>query len=143
MNRTSQNTLITIGKLSAKTGVNIETVRYYEKIGLIPKPSRSEGGNRLYNMEQVKRLAFVKRCRELGFPLDTIREFLRLVVGQNFTCAEIADISQHHLKNIRTMIKDLKKIEAHLKDMLSQCNKDKTPDCAFIEILFKENIVKN
>lgn len=139
MNRTSQNTLITIGKLSAKTGVNIETVRYYEKIGLIPKPSRSEGGNRLYNMEQVKRLAFIKRCRELGFPLDTVRGFLKLVDEKNYTCAEIADISQHHLEDIRTKIRDLRKMESHMKDMLSQCNKDKTPDCAFIEILFKEN----
>src|SRR3990167_10088634 len=130
MNKASQNTLITIGKLSEKTGVNIETVRYYEKIGLITKPYRSEGGNRLYNMEQAKRLAFIKRCRELGFPLDTIREFLKLVDEKNFTCAEIADISQHHLEDIRAKIRDLKKIESHIKDMLSQCNKDKTPDCA-------------
>jgi len=136
MNKASQKALITIGKLSEKTGVNIETVRYYEKIGLIPKPSRSEGGNRLYNMEQAKRLAFIKRCRELGFPLDTVREFLKLVDEKNYTCAEIADISQRHLEDIRAKIRDLKKIESHMKDMLSQCNKDKTPDCAFIEILF-------
>lgn len=136
MNRALQKTLITIGKLSEKTGVNIETVRYYEKIGLIPKPSRSEGGNRLYNMEQAKRLAFIKRCRELGFPLDTIREFLKLVDEKHYTCAEIADISQRHLEDIRAKIRDLKKIESHIKDMLSQCNKNNTPDCAFIEILF-------
>ncbi len=136
MNKASQKTLITIGKLSKKTGVNIETIRYYEKIGLIPKPYRSEGGNRLYNMEKVKRLAFIKRCRELGFPLDTIREFLKLVDQKNYTCAEIADISQHHLKDIRAKTRDLKKIESHLKDMLSQCKKNNTPECAFIEILF-------
>ena len=136
MNKALEKILVTIGKLSKKTGVNIETVRYYEKIGLIPKPYRSEGGNRLYNMEQVKRLAFIKRCRELGFPLDTIREFLKLADEKNFTCAEIADISQHHLQDIRAKIRDLKKIESHMKDMLSQCNKNNTPDCAFIEILF-------
>ncbi len=136
MNRASQETLITIGKLSEKTGVNIETVRYYEKIGLIPKPYRSEGGNRLYNMEQVKRLAFIKRCRELGFPLDTVRAFLKLVDEQNYSCAEIADISQHHLEDIQAKIRDLRKIETHMKDMLSQCKKDKTPECAFIDILF-------
>ena len=79
MKRASQKMLFTIGKLSEKTGVNIETVRYYEKIGLMPKPDRSEGGNRLYNIERVKRLSFIKRCRELGFPLDTVREFLKLV----------------------------------------------------------------
>ena len=136
MSKASQKTLITIGKLSEKTGVNIETVRYYEKIGLIPKPSRSEGGNRLYNVEQLKRLAFIKRCRELGFPLVTIRGFLKLVDEKNFTCAEIADISQHHLEDIRAKIRDLKKIESHMKDMLSQCNKNNMPDCAFIDILF-------
>jgi MerR family transcriptional regulator, mercuric resistance operon regulatory protein len=136
MNKASQETFITIGKLSKKTGVNIETVRYYEKIELIPKPYRSEGGNRLYNMDQVKRLAFIKRCRELGFPLDTIRGFLKLVDEKNFTCAEIADISQHHLEDIRAKIKDLKKIESHMKDMLTQCNKNNMPDCAFIDILF-------
>lgn len=139
MDKTSQKTLITIGKLSEKTGVNIETVRYYEKIGLIPKPHRSEGGNRLYNGEQVKRLAFIKRCRELGFPLDTVREFLKLVDEKSYTCAEIADISQQHLEDIRKKIRDLKKMESHMKNMLSQCKKDKTPDCAFIDILFKEN----
>jgi MerR family mercuric resistance operon transcriptional regulator len=136
MNKASRKTLITIGKLSEKTGVNIETVRYYEKIGLTPKPVRSEGGNRLYNPEQVKRLAFIKRCRELGFPLDTVREFLKLVDEKNFTCAEIADISQHHLEDIQTKIRDLKKIESHLKGLLAQCNKNNTPVCAFIEILF-------
>ena len=136
MNKDLEKTLITIGKLSEKTGVNIETVRYYEKIGLIPKPYRSEGGNRLYDKDQVKRLAFIKRCRELGFPLDTIREFLKLVDENNFTCAEIVDISQHHLEDIRDKIRDLKKIESHMKDVLSQCNKNNTPDCAFIDILF-------
>jgi len=136
MEKALNKILITIGKLSKKTGVNIETVRYYEKIGLIPKPYRSEGGNRLYNTEQIKRLAFIKRCRELGFPLETIREFLRLVDEKSFTCAEIAGISQHHLEDIRAKIRDLKKIESHIKDMLSQCNKNNTPDCAFIDILF-------
>ncbi len=136
MDKASQKTLITIGKLSEKTGVNIETVRYYEKIGLIPKPYRSEGGNRLYNMDQVKRLAFIKRCRELGFPLDTVREFLKLVDEKNYTCSEIADISQHHLEDVRAKIRDLKKIDSHIKDILLQCNKNNTPDCAFLNILF-------
>jgi MerR family mercuric resistance operon transcriptional regulator len=115
MNRAVQKTLITIGKLSEKTGVNIETVRYYEKIGLTPKPYRSEGGNRLYNPDQIKRLAFIKRCRELGFPLDTVREFLKLVDEKSYTCAEIADISLRHLEDIRAKIRDLKKIESHVR----------------------------
>lgn len=127
---------VTIGSLSKKTGVNIETIRYYEKIGVMPKPQRSIGGNRLYNERQIKRLAFIRRSRELGFSLDEIRELLRLVDEKTFTCAEIAALSQKHLDDIRTKIRDLKKIERHMKDMLSQCSRDNTPDCAIIDILF-------
>lgn len=127
---------VTIGSLSKKTGVNIETIRYYEKIGVMPKPQRSIGGNRLYNERQIKRLAFIRRSRELGFSLNEIRELLRLVDEKTFTCAEIAALSQKHLDDIRTKIRDLKKIERHMKDMLSQCSRDNTPDCAIIDILF-------
>jgi len=145
MNRASKETLITIGKLSEKTGVNIETIRYYEKIGLMPKPYRSEGGNRLYDKDKVKRIAFIKRCRELGFPINTIRIFLNLVDEKSFTCIDIADISKHHLEDIKSKIRDLKKMESHMKDIIKQCNNDMTPYCAsndmtpycaFIEILY-------
>ena len=138
MKKVTEAKAFTIGGLSKKTGVNIETIRYYEKIGVMPKPQRSEGGNRLYDTEQVKRLSFIRRSRELGFSLDEIRELLRLVDEKTFTCAEIAALSQKHLDDIRAKIKDLRKIERHMKDMLSQCSRERTPDCATLDTLFNE-----
>lgn len=137
MKKVTETKAFTIGGLSKKTGVNIETIRYYEKIGVMPKPQRSEGGNRLYDTEQVKRLSFIRRSRELGFSLDEIRELLKLVDEKTFTCAEIAALSQKHLDDIRAKIKDLRKIERHMKDMLAQCSRDHTPDCAIIDVLFQ------
>ncbi len=127
----------TIGSLSKKTDVNIETIRYYEKIGVMPQPQRSEGGNRLYDTEQVKRLLFIRRSRELGFPIEAIRELLNLVDKKAYTCAEIANLSQKHLDGVRSKIKDLLKIEGHMQDMLSQCNKNSMPECFIIDALFE------
>ena len=87
---------ITIGKLSSQTGVNIETIRYYEKEGILPAPPRTEGGHRLYAEEHLKRLMFVRRSRELGFSLDEIRTMLDMVDGGNLTCAEVKNITLKH-----------------------------------------------
>jgi len=138
MKKVTETKGYTIGVVSKKTGVNIETIRYYEKIGVMPKPSRSTGGNRVYNEQQVKRLSFIRRSRELGFSLDEIRELLRLVDENTYTCAEVATLSQKHLDDVKAKIKDLRKIERHMKDMLSQCSREKVPDCAIIDVLFSE-----
>ncbi len=138
MKKVTETKGYTIGVVSKKTGVNIETIRYYEKIGVMPKPSRSTGGNRVYNEQQVKRLSFIRRTRELGFSLDEIRELLRLVDENTYTCAEVATLSQKHLDDVKAKIKDLRKIERHMKDMLSQCSREKVPDCAIIDVLFSE-----
>ena len=137
MKKVTEAKVFTIGGLSKKTGVNIETISYYEKICVMPKPNRSAGGNRIYDEKQVKRLAFIRRSRELGFPLDEIRELLRLVDEKTFTCAEISTLSQKHLDDIRTKIKDLKKIEKHMKNMSSQYSREQVPDCAIIDVLFE------
>src|SRR5713101_2205053 len=79
-------TRLTIGPLSDRAGCNIETIRYYERIGLMPRAARSDGGHRLYGEEHVKRLGFIRRSRELGFTLDQIRTLLRLVDGRRYTC---------------------------------------------------------
>lgn len=127
----------TIGKLSSKTGVNIETIRYYEKEGILPPPPRTKSGYRIYAGDHYKRLIFVRRSRELGFSLDEIRELLKLVDENTYTCAEVAALSQKHLDDVKAKIKDLRKIERHMKDMLSQCSKDNTPDCSIIDALFE------
>ena len=137
MKKVIETKTLTIGRLSKEAGVNIETIRYYEKIGIMPEPRRSTGGNRLYEEEHIKSLAFIRRSRDLGFSLDEIRELLKLVDENTYTCAEVATLSQKHLDDIRAKIKDLRKIERHMKDMLSQCSREKVPNCAIIDALFE------
>ncbi len=126
-----------IGEMSRQTGVHIETIRYYERIGIIPKPDRTEGGNRQYNHDQLKRLSFVKRCRDLGFTLDEIRAFLEMVDRDDFTCGEVHGRTMSHLRNIKKKLSDLKRMEKTLKSMSAQCSKGDMPECPIIETLFK------
>jgi len=106
---------MTRGVLAKKSGVNCETICYYEKIALMPNPIRSEGGHRLYKEEQLKRLYFIRRCRELGFTLHDIHELLYLVDEKTYTCAEVQNRTLEHLKEIQTKIRDLKKMGVPLK----------------------------
>lgn len=131
--------MVTIGKLSKRTGCNIETIRYYERIGILLKPQRSEGGNRLYNDEQIKRLVFVRRSRELGFSLEEIRTLLRLVDGKKTTCQEIKIVTEGHIHDIEKKITDLQTLQKTLKDISSQCNGGFVPNCPIIDTLFTEN----
>jgi len=131
--------MVTIGKLSKRTGCNIETIRYYERIGILLKPQRTEGGHRLYNMEQIKRLVFVRRSRELGFSLEEIRNLLRLVDGKKTTCQEIKTVTEGHVQDIKQKIADLKMLEKTLDDISSQCRGGFVPDCPIIDTLFTEN----
>lgn len=124
-----------IGALSARTGCNIETIRYYERIGVIPKPPRTEGGHRLYTEEHLKRLTFIRRSRELGFSLEQIRDLLRFVDGGRYTCSQVKAITVGHLEEVRTRMRDLKKLEKVLKAMAAQCDRGKLPDCPVIEAL--------
>src|SRR5258706_11477101 len=100
-----------IGALAGESGVNIETIRYYEKIGVMPKPARSAGGYRLYTAEHLKRLTFIRRGRELGFTLDELRGLLRLVDGHAYTCAEVRALTLDHVADIRCKIADLRRLE--------------------------------
>lgn len=125
---------ITIGKLSDHTGVKVETIRYYEKIGLMPSPPRKSGGHRLYGPQFVDRLCFIRRGRELGFSLSDIRKLFGLEDGQP-TCEQVHALTQEHIKDIRRKIADLKKLERTLSETAKQCLKDSTPDCAVIHAL--------
>lgn len=126
---------LTIGKLSDQTGVKIETIRYYEKIGLMPKPPRKQSGHRVYDGALVQRLRFIRRGRELGFSLDNIRGLLGLE-DKKPSCAQVYDISTEHLDEIRKKIADLKKLEKSLSAMAQKCNRNESPDCAIIKGLF-------
>ena len=126
-----------IGTLSKRTGCNIETIRYYERIGVMPKPPRTEGGLRVYSADHLKRLTFVRRSRELGFTLDQVRDLLLLVDRKDYTCDEVKDMTLEHVGDVRQKIADLRKLERVLKGMVSQCNRGAVPDCPVIDALFE------
>jgi len=126
-----------IGALSRATGVNIETVRYYERIGILPPPPRSPGGHRLYSVEHMKRLAFVRRSRELGFSLQEVRRLLNLVDGGAGTCDQVKAVTLDHLDDVRHRIADLRRMERVLRGMAAACEGGAVPDCPIIDILFR------
>jgi MerR family transcriptional regulator, mercuric resistance operon regulatory protein len=126
---------IAIGELSRRTGCNIETIRYYERIGLLPSPDR-EGRYRRYAATDVRRLTFVCRARELGFTLDEVRGLLSLSAadGQS-ACAQVREIGATHLKDVRARIADLRAIERVLTAAIRQCDAGEQPGCPLIEAL--------
>ncbi len=126
-----------IGEMSRRTGVNIETIRYYERIAIMPRPDRTGGGNRQYNHEQLKRLFFVKRCRGLGFSLDEIRALLEMVDRSDFTCNHVHAMTIAHLANVRKKLLDLKRLEQALTGMAAECTRGDVPDCPVIDTLFE------
>ena len=125
-----------IGKLSKQSGVNIETIRYYEKIGVMPAPGRNAGGFRIYEPDHLKRLSFVRRCRLLGFSLDEIRSLLRLVDGHGHTCAEVHALMLSHLAEIRRKIRDLRRLQRAMAEMAAQCSGESVPECPIVDALF-------
>jgi MerR family mercuric resistance operon transcriptional regulator len=127
---------LAIGALSKQSGVNIETIRYYERIGVMPNPRRSAGGYRMYGPDHLKRLTFVRRGRELGFSLDELRDLLRLVDGHSYTCAEVHNLAVEHLAEIRRKIADLRRLQRVMNEMAAECSGDRIPECPIIDALF-------
>ncbi len=125
----------TIGQLSKLTNVNIETIRYYEKIGMIPHPPRNDSGYRIYSTSHLERLSFVRRSRELGFSQPEVRKLLKLVDEHSYTCGEVQEMTTKHLRTVRDKIKDLRKLEKALANMVSECDGGNIPDCPIVDIL--------
>lgn len=121
--------------LARRTGCNLETIRYYEKIGMLTAPPRTAAGYRVYDEDHVSRLRFILRARELGFSIDEIRGLLGLVDGGIQTCAEVKDRTERHLYDVRAKIADLKRIEKVLASTAARCSGDEVPDCPVLEIL--------
>ena len=126
---------IQIGELSRRTGCNIETIRYYERIGLMPAPPR-RGRYRSYGGEDVGRLGFVRRARELGFTLDEVRALLGLAAGGQASCAEVRDLAASHLQDVRARIADLKRMERVLAGSVRACDAGQDPGCPLIHALY-------
>ena len=124
-----------IGELSRLTGVNIETIRYYEKVRMLRPPPRTAGGRRVYGSAEVRLLGFIRRGRELGFSLEEIRALIALGAPGKASCADVREIAAHHLEDIRSKIADLKKLEKLLAKTIAQCSGSKVPDCPVLDIL--------
>lgn len=126
---------ITIGELSRRTGVNVETIRYFEKVGTISAPPRTEGGHRVYDEDHVRALGFIRRARELGFTPEEVRAILNLGGPGKACCSEVREIAAHHLKEVRAKIADLTEIEGLLASTIDQCSGGTNADCAVIDMI--------
>lgn len=127
----------TIGKLSKLTEVKIETIRYYEKIKIMPAPPRSSGGQRIYSFTHMKRLRFIRRARHLGFSLEDVRSLLGLQ-DEGVGCAEVNQITLQHLESVRAKISDLKQFEKTLAQISSQCDLKPSDDCPILDMLYAD-----
>jgi MerR family mercuric resistance operon transcriptional regulator len=135
---TTTDAPITRGKLAKRSGCHLETVRYYEKIGLLPPPARSEGGHRLYKNDDQRRLRFILRGRELGFSIDELRSLLSLVDSKAYTCGEIHDLTIDHLGSVRQKIADLRRLERTLARISNECSGGAVPQCPIIDALWED-----
>lgn len=131
---------IPIGELSRLTGVHIETIRYYEKIGMLSAPPRTQSGRRVYGPKETRMLAFIRRGRELGFTLGQIRALLNLGGPGKASCAEVREIAKHHIEDVRAKINDLTKLERLLRKTVAQCSGGEVPDCPVLDILDVQGI---
>lgn len=127
--------MLSIGKLSAATGVKVPTIRYYEEIGLLPEAERSAGNQRLYGLKAQERLAFIRHSRELGFSLDDIRELLSLSDQPDMSCAAADVIATRQLVSVKDRITRLQALQQELERMLTQCAQGTISDCKVIEAL--------
>ena len=129
----SRDATLTIGT----SGVKIETIRFYERVGILPRAPRSAGRHRIYDRNLLKRLVFVRRSRELGFSLEEIRDLLRLVDGECHTCAEVKALTLEHLADVQRKIADLSRLKRTLTQVAAKCRGGRVPDCPIIDTLFE------
>ncbi len=125
----------TIGQLSQRTGVNIETIRYFEKVGLVASPPRTEGGHRVYGDDHVRSLGFIRRARQLGFTPEEVRGILGLGGPGAACCDEVREIASRHLKTVRSKMTDLARLEKLLASTIDECSGEHAPSCAVIDMI--------
>ena len=129
-----------IGEIAAAAHCKVETVYYYEKISLMPKPPRTEGGHRVYSLDHIKRLNYIRRSRELGFSINQITDLLTFIDEPNHYCGEVKAMAIAHSRDVQQKIDDLNKLKTALNKMVSQCKGKnyKVEDCPIIDSLFVE-----
>ncbi len=124
-----------IGEAATASGCHIETIRYYERVGLLPRPARTAGGYRSYRPEEVDRLRFITRGRELGFSLDEIRSLLALADDPTLACRDVDQIARHHLADIQARVRELRRIAVELERTIASCAGGKRGQCAILGAL--------
>ena len=127
--------MLSIGTLAKRTGTKVQTIRYYEQIGIMPEPGRSEGGQRRYGDAELDRLAFIRHSRQLGFPLEAIRELLDLSDSPERSCAEVDAVAQRQLREVEARIARLDALRVELRRMIDECSNDRVADCRILEVL--------
>jgi DNA-binding transcriptional MerR regulator len=130
-------TKLTIGALSEQTQCAVPTIRYYEQIGLLPRPARTTSGHRYYRDGDLKRLIFIKRCRDFGFPIEQVRDLAGLFEDGDRACAEVRDLAQAHLDQVRVKLAEMRQLEISLEAFVgncdSACNGGRTRDCVIMD----------
>jgi Cu(I)-responsive transcriptional regulator len=126
---------LTIGRLAKATGTAVETIRYYEKIGLLPPPPRTEGNYRSYGNAELQRLSFIRRSRDLGFSIEQVRALLSLADVKERSCADVDHLARAQLETVEQKIADLTALRDELCDLLDHCRRDTIASCRIIERL--------
>lgn len=132
--------MLTIGELSKTTGVKVTTIRYYEQMGLVSYTERSEGNQRRYSTAEQERLSFIRHARDLGLTIEAIRELIDLSQDPELPCAEADRIAAEQLSIVREKIARLKKLEAELERISTQCNASRIRDCCVIQALANHDL---
>jgi len=127
--------ILTIGALAKRTDTKVETIRYYERIDLLPAPARTSGNYRAYGAEHLGRLSFIRRARDLGFSIEQVRELLGLADQRNRSCAGVDAIARQHLSEVERKIADLNAMRRELSTIIHQCGRGVIADCRIIEAL--------
>lgn len=127
---------LSIGQLARQTGVKVVTIRYYEQTEIFPAPARTKGNYRTYGQEHVDRLRFIRRCRDLGFSIDEVRDLLRLSSENTDSCSEVCRLAERHLGAIQAKLADLHRLASELRRISSSCSGDsRMADCRIISAL--------
>ena len=126
---------LSIGALAKQTDTKVETIRYYERIGLLPQPARTTGNYRTYGEAELNRLSFIRRARNLGFSIEQVRDLLALSDRRDQSCAEVDALTRNHLAEVESKIADLQALQRELASMLGQCSQGTISQCLIIEAL--------
>ena len=132
--------MFTIGDLSRRTGVKVPTIRYYEQMGLMSEPERSEGNQRRYGLAERDRLSFIKHARDLGLTIDSIRELLDLSAHPDRPCEQADRIAAEQLKSVRARIEKLRRLEHELERISTHCGSGQVKDCYVIRALANHDL---